>query len=38
MSSTQSETVVGNARLVLADRMIEQGWIAFANGRIAEFG
>ena len=23
---------------VLAERVIEQGWIAFADGRIAEFG
>src|SRR6201990_3455305 len=36
--STKSETVLGNARLVLADRVIEQGWVAFAGGRIAEFG
>lgn len=33
-----SETVLGNARLVLADRVIEQGWVAMADGRIAEFG
>src|SRR5215471_2109322 len=38
MTSTKSETILGNARLVLADRVIEQGWIAFADGRIAEFG
>lgn len=38
MTSTKSETVLGNARLVLADRVIEQGWVALANGRIAEFG
>ena len=38
MTSSRSETVLGNARLVLADRVIEQGWIAFADGRIAEFG
>src|SRR5690242_11674041 len=38
MTSTKSETVLGNARLVLADRVIEQGWVAIANGRIAEFG
>ncbi|MDB5618528.1 MAG: phosphonate metabolism protein PhnM [Tardiphaga sp.] len=34
----QQETVIGNARIVLADRVIEQGWIAFADGKIAEFG
>src|SRR5438045_5988712 len=38
MSATGSETVLGNARLVLADRVIEQGWVALAEGRIAEFG
>jgi alpha-D-ribose 1-methylphosphonate 5-triphosphate diphosphatase len=32
------ETVIANARIVLADRVIEQGWIALANGRIAEIG
>ena len=36
--TSMSETVLGNARLVLADRVIEQGWIAFADGCIAEFG
>src|SRR3954449_10512184 len=35
---TRQETVLGNARIVLADRVIERGWIAFVNGRIAEFG
>jgi len=30
--------VIGNARIVLADRIIEQGWIAMAGGRIAEIG
>ena len=33
-----SETVIGNAQIVLADRVIDQGWIAIANGRIAEIG
>ena len=36
--TSASETVLGNARLVLADRVIEQGWIAFAEGCIAGFG
>jgi alpha-D-ribose 1-methylphosphonate 5-triphosphate diphosphatase len=36
--TTTSETILGNARLVLADRVIEQGWIAFAGGCIAGFG
>lgn len=38
MNGTQSDTVIGNARIVLAERVIEHGWIAFAGGRIAEFG
>ena len=35
---TSTETVIGNARVVLADRVIERGWVAVADGRIAEFG
>lgn len=35
---TATETIIGNARLVLADRVIEHGWVALADGRIAEFG
>jgi alpha-D-ribose 1-methylphosphonate 5-triphosphate diphosphatase len=38
MSATGPETVIGNAKIVLVDRVIERGWIAFADGRIAEFG
>jgi alpha-D-ribose 1-methylphosphonate 5-triphosphate diphosphatase len=38
MSSARSDTVIGNARIVLADRVIERGWIAFADGRIAGMG
>ena len=38
MNSTGSDTVLGNARIILADRVIERGWIAFVDGRIAEFG
>lgn len=38
MTSTGSETVIGNARIVLADRVIERGWVALADGRIAEVG
>jgi alpha-D-ribose 1-methylphosphonate 5-triphosphate diphosphatase len=38
MISTGSDTVLGNARIVLANRVIERGWIAFADSRIAEFG
>lgn len=33
-----TETIIGNAKIVLADRVIEQGWIAFAGGKIAGFG
>jgi alpha-D-ribose 1-methylphosphonate 5-triphosphate diphosphatase len=36
--TSKSETVLGNARLVLADRVIERGWVALVDGRIAEFG
>src|SRR5215813_13077679 len=38
MRSSGSETVIGNARVVLADRVIERGWVAFADGRIAGVG
>ena len=38
MTATGSDTVIGNARIVLADRVIARGWVAFADGRIAEFG
>jgi alpha-D-ribose 1-methylphosphonate 5-triphosphate diphosphatase len=38
MTATDQETVFGNARIVLADRVIPCGWIAVADGRIAEFG
>src|SRR5258708_16866716 len=37
MTSTRSETVIGNARIVRADRVSEGGWIAFDDGRVAEF-
>ena len=36
MNST--ETIIGNARVVLADRVIENGWVAISDGKIAEFG
>jgi len=32
---TRQQTILGNARIVLADRVIERGWVAFADGRIA---
>src|SRR5271155_138484 len=38
MSPTKSDAVIGNARIVLADRVIERGWIALADGCVAEFG
>src|ERR1700758_2006231 len=38
MSPTKSETVIGNACVVLADRLIGRGWVAFADGRIAGMG
>jgi alpha-D-ribose 1-methylphosphonate 5-triphosphate diphosphatase len=38
MNATTTDTVIGNARIVLADRVIERGWVAFAGGRIAEVG
>src|ERR1700760_4244470 len=38
MKAAPSETVIGNARIVLADRVIEHGWVAFANGKVAETG
>jgi alpha-D-ribose 1-methylphosphonate 5-triphosphate diphosphatase len=35
---TATETIIGNARIVLADRTIDRGWVAIAGGRIAECG
>jgi len=37
MSET-NEAILGNARIVLADRVIERGWIAMADGLVAEIG
>src|SRR5262245_7590181 len=37
--STQSENfVLANARVVLANRVVESGWVAVADGWIAEIG
>jgi alpha-D-ribose 1-methylphosphonate 5-triphosphate diphosphatase len=36
--SEQKPMVLANARLVLADEMIEPGWLAVADGMIADFG
>ncbi len=33
-----ADAVLGNARVVLADRVLERGWVAIASGRIAEVG
>src|SRR5437660_2818071 len=38
MNPTRSETIIGNARIVLADRVVERGWIAFADGRVGGYG
>ena len=38
MSPTRTDTVIGNARIALADRLIDHGWVALADGRIAEIG
>jgi alpha-D-ribose 1-methylphosphonate 5-triphosphate diphosphatase len=35
---TDADLLLSNARIVLADRVIERGWLAVANGRIVEFG
>lgn len=37
-ASLDARTVLGNGRIVLADRVIERGWIAMERGRIAGFG
>ena len=37
MSNT-SDFILANARVVLADAVIERGWVAVADGRIAEIG
>src|SRR5258706_10361931 len=35
---TDDQLLLANARLVLADEVIEGGWIVVANGIISEFG
>jgi alpha-D-ribose 1-methylphosphonate 5-triphosphate diphosphatase len=35
---TKQDIIFGNAGIVLADRVIARGWVAFADGRIADFG
>lgn len=34
----KTEAVIGNATVVLADRVIARGWVAIAQGRIVEVG
>ena len=38
MTVNKPDHVFANARIVLADRVIEHGWLAIADGTIAEFG
>jgi alpha-D-ribose 1-methylphosphonate 5-triphosphate diphosphatase len=38
MQPGRNPLVLANARLVLADRVIESGWIAIVDGMIADFG
>jgi alpha-D-ribose 1-methylphosphonate 5-triphosphate diphosphatase len=38
MSSLQRDCILTNARMVLADRIVEEGWLAVADGAIAEIG
>ncbi|MBB5048738.1 alpha-D-ribose 1-methylphosphonate 5-triphosphate diphosphatase [Rhodopseudomonas rhenobacensis] len=38
MTTPDSQSLLGNARIVLADRVIDRGWVAIEAGRIAEFG
>ena len=38
MSTVAKELVLANARIVLADRVIENGWLAVAGGAIVEVG
>src|SRR5262249_17811860 len=38
MAATKSEILIGNARIVLDDRVIEDGWVACVDGRIVEIG
>src|SRR5690349_10408555 len=38
MNAKPKESLIANARIVLADRVIEQGWLALADGRIVEIG
>ncbi|MBV5270941.1 MAG: alpha-D-ribose 1-methylphosphonate 5-triphosphate diphosphatase [Afipia sp.] len=38
MTSERTDAVFSNARVVLKDRVIERGWVAVVDGKIAEIG
>src|SRR5262245_55718791 len=38
MTATAKARILANARVVLADRVIERGWVAMLGGKIAEVG
>ena len=38
MKQEQDDMLIANARIVLADRVIENGWLACAGGKIVEIG
>src|SRR5438046_1068875 len=38
MTQEQNDMLIANARIVLADRVIENGWLACASGKIIEIG
>lgn len=38
MTSEQNDAVFSNARVVLKDRVIERGWVAVVDGKIADMG
>jgi alpha-D-ribose 1-methylphosphonate 5-triphosphate diphosphatase len=35
---TAPEITIGNARIVLAERVVDHGWVKIVDGRIAQFG
>jgi alpha-D-ribose 1-methylphosphonate 5-triphosphate diphosphatase len=38
MSSSRSDCILTNARIVLADRVVDRGWLAVVDGLIVEIG
>src|SRR6266702_2422754 len=38
MNQEQNDMLIANGRIVLADRVIENGWLACAGGKIVEIG